>query len=110
MDDEQFDELIEEIAEYDSSFLLSGNEIDDRARSLHTVLDLVEIIYHKDWYRTLISIADSICLRKDRGYCWTASIPELEITCYGVHDTQEAEHVNDALEKIGIQSFNVRWC
>ena len=92
--------------EFDTSFILVGDNIDPQVRLFD---DMSSIIHHREWPRTIVTIADAICSKPTRKYCWTGTIPELSISCYGIDDSDELIEINDIFHNIGINDVSVRW-
>ncbi len=105
--DSQLSELSEALYEYDKSFLLVEEEIDPQ---VHLFEDVAEILPHQDWNRTLVTIAHAICKNPARKYCWTQSLPELSLHCYGVDDSDEIRRIYQARDNIGLSDvLSVSW-
>ncbi len=94
------------LEEFDASFILVGDNIDPQTRLFESVS---VIIPHQKWPRTIVSIADRICERKDRKYCWSQSVADLSIFCYGIDNADEINEVHNSFEIIGIDDVSVRW-
>ena len=106
MDDNHFQKFMENINNYDRSFLLVEDEINAQDRILQGIM---KFITHDNWYKTSISILDNICKHPHRKYCWTKSIPELKITLYGLRDNKESEEITDCLANIGATETEITW-
>lgn len=91
---------------FDHSFVLVGDTIDPQVRLFE---DVAIIIPHRDWRRTAVTVAHNIKEQKDRKYCWTSSIPEMSIACYGVTDSDELIEINKAFRSIGIKDLSISW-
>ena len=98
--------FIESLDEYDKSFLLVGENFDDRLRMLE---DSMQIIYHRGWYPTSVSIANQVCELSNRKYCWTKYLPELDIETFGLKDPKEMRRVNECLDNIGVTNKEIVW-
>lgn len=98
--------LNDRLDEFDSSFVLAGENIDPQVRLFEGEAD---IIHHHDWYRTAVSIADKISEKPDRKYCWTHSIPDLDVSCFGIRDADELQELRIAFDAIGIPNISVDW-
>ena len=106
IEDNSFQNLIDVIVASDEAFLLTGEHSSPHARLLD---DLVTTIYHKqDWGRTCVTIADKMSQRQDRKYCWTKSVPDINVKCYGLESAHDMEQIQDTLDFIGITS-GVTW-
>jgi len=93
--------------EFDASFILTGENIDPQIRLFE---ESSKIIYHRSWFRTLITIADCMCEKNiSRKYCWTQNVPELSVSCYGIESTDELAEINDTFASIGIGDVSVTW-
>ncbi len=106
LEDEQFQDFVDSIEDYDRMFLLVGDTIDPQARLLS---DMVHMIPHQQWIRTGVTIANAICDKPDRKYCWSKSIPEVNISCYGFQDVEEMDEFRESLELIGLKNFCTTW-
>ncbi len=104
--DDEFQEFVDGIDNYHKTFLLIGENIDPQARLLS---DITHMIPHQNWIRTSTIIAHNTCDRLDRKYCWSKSIPEITIACYGFQDTDEMDSFVKALELIGVPNFCTTW-
>ncbi len=106
IENDSFQDLIDVIVASDETFLLIGEQPSPHARLLD---DLVTTVYHKqDWGRTCVTIADKMAQRPDRKYCWTKSVPDINIKCYGLESAQDMEQIQNTLDFIGITS-GVTW-
>jgi len=92
--------------EFDTSFILVGDNIDPQVRLFE---DMSTIIHHREWPRTIVSIADAMCAKTVRKYCWTNMVPELYISCYGINDSDELIKINDIFHNIGVNDVSVNW-
>lgn len=92
--------------EFDSRFMLVGDNIDPQARLFEGITD---IIHHIDWYRTAVSIADKMSEKSDRKYCWTHSVPDLDISYFGVRDSDELRDIRTAFDTIGVPNISIDW-
>lgn len=107
LDDDQWQDLIDVIDESDNGFLLVGEDLPPQARLLD---DMVTTIYHNgDWGRTCVGIADAVAPFSQRKYCWTKSLPELQITCYGLESNEDMSAIQDAFSYMGVPNFSVSW-
>jgi hypothetical protein len=106
LDNEQFQEFIQTIDDYDAAFLLVGENIEPEARLL---ADFVHTIRHQEWPRTCVAMAHHVCQSKFRKYCWTSAVPELSIACYGFDGIDDLDEFKTGLEQIGISSFCATW-
>jgi len=106
LEDDNFQEFVENLDNYDRSFLLIDEEIDPQSRLLE---DDMDIIHHRGWYPTLVTIADRICSLPNRKYCWIHSLPILLFTVYGLQDTDDMNEICENLDNIGIQEKEVEW-
>ncbi len=101
-----FDEFNDLIENFDHAFILTGDDIDPQVRLLD---DVANVIQHRNWYRTSVKIADSIHSLSDNKYCWTSSIPELAISCYGLKKNDELNRIQEAFQNIDIPQFSISW-
>jgi len=99
----EFSDLLEQ---YDRNFILVGDTIDPQVRLFEGIAD---IIHHQDWNRTAVSVVHGVYEKPDRKYCWTYSVPELSISCYGINDAEEIKKVHDAFNMTGDQDVSVTW-
>jgi len=106
MEEEEFQEVIDSIDEYDYSFLLTASELDTYDRLLADTLD---IIHHRGWHHSCVAIADRICPTKHRKYCWTKNLPELSMTIYGLEHPDDLETVSNCFDDIGITEKEITW-
>ncbi len=93
------------LEEYDHSFVLVGETIDPQVRLFE---DIAEIILHRHWTRTLVSIAHRIADKQERKYCWTRSLPEINLSCYGIN-LDELKEINSAKDSAGLVDISIRW-
>ncbi len=103
--DSDLSEINELLDEHDHSFMLVGETIDPVVRLFEGVST---ILHHQNWPRTLVSIANQISDSPDRKYCWTRSLPDLSLSCYGL-DYDEISTINESLAHIGIDDISVQW-
>ena len=106
LEDEDFQDFVDSLEDYDTTFLLRGDEIDSQSRLLS---GMVETVMHHDWYRTAVTIEHKICKKSDRKYCWTNTIPDLSISFYGFENSEDLDGFKEALEYTGILSYLVTW-
>ncbi len=104
--DPELIKLNDSLDEFDSRFVLVGDNIDPQVRLFEGMAD---IIHHHDWYRTAVSIADKMAEKSDRKYCWTHSVPDLDISCFGMRDADELQEIRTAFDTIGIPDISVDW-
>lgn len=107
MDDEKLSDFADSLEEYTKNFILVTD--DDLTSQTRLLEDISEIIRHTDYYRTCVSMSHSVCPLKNRKYGWTQSVPDLSLDCYGLSDSEEKDHINDALDYIGITNFEINW-
>lgn len=98
--DESFQDFAEELEEFDSAFILVGDDIDTNARLL---CDSAHPIHHSDWGRTCVTIADTLCDSTLRKYCWINQVPSLEITTYGLKPDKDVERLYQTFLDIGVE-------
>lgn len=98
--------LSDTLDEYDASFILIGENIDPQVRLFE---DSSAIIHHLSWPRTLVTIADNVCEQTSRKYCWTQTLPELSVSCYGIDAADELVEIHEAFTAIGINDVSVNW-
>ncbi|KKL73432.1 hypothetical protein LCGC14_2074980 [marine sediment metagenome] len=94
------------LEEFDHSFILVGDFIDPQVRLFESIAD---IIPHQQWSRTIVSIAHKIADRPERKYCWLHSLPDINLSCYGIEGSDELKEINSAKDAIGITDMSVRW-
>jgi hypothetical protein len=100
LSDDEFQDFAESIGEFDKSFMLVGDNIDTNIRLLS---DIVETVHHADWGRTCVTIAHRICESAVRKYCWTKSVPNLDITTYGFKPEQDTEKLYKMFSDLDIE-------
>lgn len=100
--DSDFQEFAEEIEEFDHVFILVGDEIGTNTRLL---CDSSHPIHHMDWGRTCVTIADAVCMSRQRKYCWTKNVPQLEITTYGLKPDKDLEKIYQIFLDIGVETI-----
>ena len=98
----KFNKLASKLNHY-KSFILVKDSIDPSVRALE---DMAEIIYHKNWYRTAVTIASTLC--KQRGVNWTKMIPEISMKCFGIQNGDLGK-IEFAMRYIGIENFDGTW-
>lgn len=99
-------DLSDALDDFDASFILVGDNIDPQVRLFG---EGSKIIHHRNWTRTLITIADNMCKKSNRKYCWTQTLPELSVACYGISHTDELVKINEIFDVIGINDVSVSW-
>lgn len=104
--DDEFQEFVETIDDYDEAFLLIGEEIEPQDRILEGDMHIVS---HSCWYKTCVTMLDKSMKSKSRKYCWTKAIPEISITIYGAEDGDECGEISSCLENIGITEKEITW-
>jgi hypothetical protein len=90
---------------YDHAFVLVKDNVPDEIRE---ILNCAEILHHRQWYRTAVSIADQICPNRFRGYCWTNTIRELSVDCYGLK-REDIDMLCESFNGVGIRDFSTQW-
>jgi len=107
LNEKDFSAFIEAMESYDITFLKIGADIiSDRVRLLD---DYVVSTIDNGWSRLLVSVADKMCPLVHRKYCWTKSVPEVAIDCYGLENTDETCEIHQTLSSIGVPEFSVNW-
>lgn len=106
MDDNHFQEFVEHVDDYDHSFLLVDEDINSQDRILQ---DVMSFITHDNWHKTSVNIINDICANPYRKYCWTKMLPELKMTLYGLHTSEEADEITNCLESIGVTENEITW-
>lgn len=109
LSDHEFDDFIDEIDDCGLIFILNTGTIDERVHVLKEMLEDAEILFHTNWHRTIVSILDKVCDRKCRKLNWTKSLPDLNITCVGMSNTEDMDEMNTALSDIGVSSYSTNW-
>ncbi len=94
------------LCEFDKSFILVGENIDPQARLFE---DISTIVPHSGWAKTIVTIADAMCDKSARKYCWTNTVPELSISCYGIDNSDELIEINDIFHDIGVNDVSINW-
>jgi len=90
----------------DQAFILTGEHIDPQVRLFN---DLAHIIPYCNWERTLVSVAHAVSSQKTRKYCWTRSVPEMNLSCYGIESTDELKDIYDASNSVGLSDVSIAW-
>lgn len=108
MSDDDLQDMVEIIQDSDMSFLLTGkSELDIQSRLLD---DIVTTIYHcGDWGRTCVIMSDYLCPLRDRKYCWTKSVPDVNLKIFGPCNHNDMQQIHDVISQIGIQNYAVSW-
>lgn len=94
------------LEEYDHSFILVGDSIDPQVRLFDGIAD---IIHHQQWTRTFVSMAHKIADRPERKYCWMHSLPDINLSCFGIEGPDELLEVNSAKDAVGLVNMSIRW-
>jgi len=103
--DNQFQDIIDQIESSDHAFLLTDKDtLDPQSRLLS---DITQYLYHTEWGRTCLAISHAICPKPDRKYCWTQSIPEFHLTCFGL-ENDDMQQIQDTFDFMGLQ-HSVVW-
>ncbi len=92
--------------EFDYSFILVGDSIDPQVRLFENVTD---IIHHQNWNRTLVSMAHKIIDRPERKYRWIHGLPDINLSCYGIENSDELKEINAARDAVGLYDVSIRW-
>jgi hypothetical protein len=106
LNENKLQDFIDMLDEYDKTFLLVGDEIDEQSRILE---DDMTLIHHRGWYPTSVSIAHHVCGLSSRKWCWTKSLPELDIVTLGLKDSQEMRRADECLSNIGVTNKEIIW-
>lgn len=105
IEDEHFQKLADIMADSDHAFVLVDDDIDPQIRILN---DVAKMLHHNgDWGRTCVAIANSIHSIGHRKYCWTKSLPEMNVVCYGLKGN-DMEQIQNTFDFIGI-NCSVSW-
>lgn len=109
--DDEFSELVGLFSKHNNVFLLIKSTLSPQAR---LVGNETKHIAHSEsspvkWGRTCVAIANHVCERNDRKYCWTHSIPDIDIACYGLNNSDDMEAFQTTLANIGIKHYSVSW-
>lgn len=94
------------LEEYDHRFILVGDIIDPQVRLFDGI---AEIIPHQQWTRTFVAIAHALADQPERKYRWIHSIPEVNLSCYGIEDPDELREINAAKDAVGLADMCLRW-
>lgn len=97
---DDFDDLFDNIADYNRSFILIGDELDERVRSLSEV---AEAVYHEEWFHTAVFVADQLCRGSHRRYGWLNGVPSLNISCFGFKP-EHIERINAVFDDLGLDT------
>jgi len=103
--DLELSDFYDNLKNFDHNFILTGETIDPQTRLFD---NLSTILHHKDWNRTIVSIANDICSNSYRKYCWTKLIPELQISYFGNTGAKDIPNINDACCNAGLD-VSVNW-
>jgi len=90
---------------FDHSFILVGDSIDPQVR----LFDTAKIIPHQSWSRTFVAMAHNMAERPERKYRWTHSLPDMNLSCYGIDGIDELQEINAAKDDVGLYNVSVRW-
>ena len=93
------------LEECDRSFVLVGDSIDPQVRLFDGI---AEIVPHQCWARTLVSIAHKVSDKQERKYCWTHTLPDIDLSCYGIN-ADELKEINFARDSAGLADISIRW-
>jgi len=104
--DEKLNDLNDHLDEFDSCFVLVGETIDPQVRLFAGVSN---IVHHRNWYRTAVTIANEMEEKSDRKYCWTHGIPGLDISCFGMSDPDEIQEIGTAFNTIEVPEVSIDW-
>lgn len=89
----------------DKTFLLIN-----QLSAIKNKMETAETIHHNnDWGRVCVSIFDKMCDRPDRGFGWTNSLPEINLSFYGLSDATEMEHIQSIIDFLDIQNCSATW-
>lgn len=101
------DDIYDLVDNFDKTFVLSGENVLSCIRNLD---DNVSTICHKnsDWGRTCVHIADHMSSSGDRQSPWTETVPPLDISCFGLRETEYLDKINSIFSEIGIQ-VSTKW-
>ncbi len=105
IDSPSFDNLIEDIDKADHTFILAGEAADPKVRLFEGI---AKIIRHYNWYKTSVEMADSIS-KLNRKYCWTSSLPPLDLYYYGLSSDDESDEIHKVIHDIGLQNYSIVW-
>lgn len=105
-DEQSFNQLIDEMDTSACTMILTGESTSPKTRLFE---DMANIIYHQDWYRTNVQMADVICKLSHRKYCWTHSLPPMNVHYYGLSSGDDSDKINEVLNNIGVPHFSVIW-
>jgi len=94
------------LEDYDKSFILVDEGIDPQVRLFE---EFATILPHQEWTRTFVSIAHQVAERPERKYCWTKSVPDVNLSVYGISSSDELKDIHNSVEQIGITDFSIRW-
>lgn len=96
-------DLYETLEGFDKSFILTKDDIDSNTRLLE---EIATPIFHEnsDWGRTCVSIANEVCENSYRSTNWTKNVPDLEIACYGLMNTNYINEITGMFEKMQIDA------
>lgn len=92
--------------EFDHSFILVGDFIDPQVRLFE---DVAHIIPHENWNRTFVSMAHKIADRPERKYRWIHSLPDINLSCYGIDGADELQEINAARDAVGLVDMSIHW-
>ena len=104
LEDQEFQEVFDKLDEYDKSFLLTNDHLSSYDRLLS---DTMTALRYRGWNAACVAIADALCPKSKRKYCWTSSVPELRITLYGFDNSDDIDDVSTCFENIGISDVEI---
>jgi hypothetical protein len=106
LDENEFQDFMNVVDTYDSIFIKTDDDLSTKVRLMS---DFASVVQNSSWERTCIKIADTMCVKRDRKYCWTHSVPGLNISCYGLEDSDEVCKINDIFSDIGVSNYCITW-
>lgn len=89
---------------YDHIFVVVKERVPEEVYELR---DVAEVVQHRSWPRTAVTVLHSLCNHSFRGYCWTKSLPELTINCLGLR-REDVFDLSKVLSEAGVQAFDAQ--
>lgn len=105
---ENIDSFIDNMYSFDHNFIIKDDH-DELDPTIRLMEDEAKIISNSGWERTALIIADELCPLKTRKYCWTSSLPSLNIHCFGLTDWTEKDSIQKSFSDIGVSEMSIIW-
>lgn len=107
LNSDEFEEIYENMQDYDYNFILTKGELGENTRALE---DVSVCLNHdnNDWGRTCVNIAHLICQNPYRGEGWTENVPDIEIGCYGLKKTDYIQEISSIFSMMNV-NIDTSW-